>query len=332
MDRSGYRPHRSLLWPILLIGIGLLWLLNSLGTIAAISLPYLFHLWPLLLIFLGLDVLLGRRSHLVGAVLGVVAVVVLVTVAIAGPMIGLERNIQVKTEHFTAPLDGATAASIHLTFSDSPVEIGSLPDPGVLMDARLRYIGLINFKVSGTAKKTVRLSRSEADFLLFNPIYWDPGLNWQIDLAPNIPLDLVVDGGSGESRVDLSGLDISTLKASMGSGPSMFTAPAAGGKPANIVVRGGSGPMSWIIPGDAAVEMELDGGSGSIQIQLPDSPAVQLDVRDSGSGLVNFPGDWIQTASGQRQEGTWVTPNYAQAAQKIHIVITHVGSGGIHIG
>ena len=146
MDRSGYRPHRSLLWPILLIGIGLLWLLNSLGTIAAISLPYLFHLWPLLLIFLGLDVLLGRRSHLVGAVLGVVAVVVLVTVAIAGPMIGLERNIQVKTEHFTAPLDGATAASIHLTFSDSPVEIGSLPDPGVLMDARLRYIGLINFQ------------------------------------------------------------------------------------------------------------------------------------------------------------------------------------------
>jgi len=331
MDGRGYRPHRSLFWPILLIGIGLLWLLGNLGTIAAVNFPYLFRLWPLLLIFLGLDFLLGRRSHLVGVILGVVAVVVLVSLVVVAPSIGLERNVQVKTERFSAPLEDATAASIHLAFSDSAVEVGSLADPLQLIDARVRYIGSISFRVSGTEKKTVRLSRSEMDFLLFNPSYWDPGLNWEINLTPNIPLDLVVDGGSGKTRLDLSRLEITALKAFMASGPSEFTVPV-NGRPVQIVVRGESGPMTWVIPESASLEMELDGGSGSIDIQLPASPAVQLEIRASGSGPINFPSEWIQTASGRRQEGTWETPDYAQAARKIHIIITDAGSGSIHIG
>ncbi len=331
MNEQGYRPHRSLFWPILLIGIGVLWLFSSLGTIAAINYPYLFRLWPLLLVFIGLDILVGRRSHIIGAALGVIAVAILIAIVVFGPTLGLERNVQIKTDHFTAPIAEAKQASVLLVFSDSPVSVDALPDSTDLIDAKITYIGSMIFRASGTVKKSIRLARNEADFLLFNPIYWDPSLNWQIGLTPRIPIDLNVDGGSGDSRLDLSKLNLSSLKVAMGSGASSFTVPVSVSAPL-IQARGGSGGMNWLIPEGAAVELNLDGGSGGIDIHLPSAPAVRLEVRSSGSGGVSFPTGWMQIVSGRGDQGTWETPNYAQAAHKIHIVINHVGSGNIHIG
>ena len=50
-------------WPLLLIAIGVLFLLNSLGYID-LDFGELWRFWPVLLILIGLDLLLGRRSWL----------------------------------------------------------------------------------------------------------------------------------------------------------------------------------------------------------------------------------------------------------------------------
>ena len=52
-------PRPSLVWPIVLVSIGVLFLLNNLGILAEdIWLPLL-RLWPLVLILIGIEILVG---------------------------------------------------------------------------------------------------------------------------------------------------------------------------------------------------------------------------------------------------------------------------------
>lgn len=48
--------------PLLLIGVGIVFLLSNLGYIAPVSARAVLQLWPLLLILIGVDILLARRS------------------------------------------------------------------------------------------------------------------------------------------------------------------------------------------------------------------------------------------------------------------------------
>jgi len=74
--RGGYR---SLFWPIVLIGIGVVWLLGNLGILTGANLVVLFRLWPLVLIVVGAV----KREWL--AVTPVGSMLVVGAAAIAGP-------------------------------------------------------------------------------------------------------------------------------------------------------------------------------------------------------------------------------------------------------
>ena len=65
------RPrYRSFFWPMILIGVGLVWFLANINVIPNFNPLALFNLWPLLLIAIGLDLLFGRKSALVGLLIG----------------------------------------------------------------------------------------------------------------------------------------------------------------------------------------------------------------------------------------------------------------------
>jgi len=48
-------------WPLVLIGVGLMFLLGNYGLIQPVSFLSLLALWPVLLILLGLDIAFARR-------------------------------------------------------------------------------------------------------------------------------------------------------------------------------------------------------------------------------------------------------------------------------
>ena len=58
------RPYRrgSIVWPVVLICLGGVFLLTNLGVISGDVWPRMLQLWPLLLVAIGIDLLLGRRS------------------------------------------------------------------------------------------------------------------------------------------------------------------------------------------------------------------------------------------------------------------------------
>ncbi len=323
--------YRSLFWPVILIGGGVLWLLSNLGYLSFGQVIDLWRLWPVLLILAGIDLLFGRRIPLVGAFFGLVVIALVAYVLAFGMPVRVNATAQsqVTTETFTTPIDKATRADVTLDFWSDPVSIHALTDSQNVIDARITHTGTINFSGTGDTQKTIRLSHSDNHF---NIGWWfNPERRTDVGLTTRIPLDLRVDTGSGSSQMDLSALQLTSIILDSGSGSVDLTLPGSA-IAGETSINSGSGSVNVTIPQGASFNLETDSGSGSLHIHVPSGAALKIDARDDGSGSLNLPSGLAQTRSGSRDTGTWETSDYASAAQKVTITIASAGSGSISIG
>lgn len=326
--------HRSLFWPILLIGVGIVWLLVNFNVIAAVNFNSLLRLWPLILIVIGLDLLFGRHKPWSGALIGILTVGVVVVFLVFGPALGwtTANTGNAKVETFTTPLDKTTHANFVFYLSSQHVDLHALTNSTDLIHAEIGHTGIIDYTVSGTDTKTVQLSqRSDGsgwisfDFSMLN-------LKWDLGITSEIPVNLTMDGGSGSVNADLTGVKLQSLQASMGSGSSEFTLPASN-SPYQAHIKSGSGSVNITLPSRTNLTLETDSGSGSLNINLPANAAVRIEVSDTGSGSLNIPSDLIHAGGSFAAQGTgtWQTSNYDTAAYKILIKVANRGSGSVNI-
>jgi len=333
MDKP--RRYRSFFWPIVLIGVGAIWLLANLNIISIASLNSLLNLWPLILIVIGLNLLFGHQNPWAGAVIGALAVGAVIAILVFGPALGLPTSSATQTplvETFTTPLGNTTSANFVLDLSSEPSDIHALNNSTDLIDAQIgHWGGTIDYSVTGNEAKSVHISQ------ISNPTNWFrfdfsfTSLKWDIGLSPRVPIDLTMDGGSGSVTADLTGLELSSLQASMGSGSSKFTLPQSK-TVYQAKIDSGSGSVNISLPAATNLTLQLDSGSGSLNISLPAGAAVRVEVSDSGSGSLNLPGS-LQSTGGSNTSGTgnWQSAGYDTASSRILIQITSRGSGSINI-
>lgn len=83
-----YRP-RSIFWPLVLVAVGGVWLLTSLGVITAPNVWVLFKFWPVALIAIGLELLLRQRWPFIGNLLALATVTLAVVAVVFARPLGL---------------------------------------------------------------------------------------------------------------------------------------------------------------------------------------------------------------------------------------------------
>jgi hypothetical protein len=326
--------RRSIFWPVILISVGIIWLLGNAGVISATNLLVLFRLWPLFLIAIGLELLFGRSSRSLSALTGVGTVVLIIVLMIVGPSIGLVDDAEIVESTFSEPLDDAQSASITLDLSVGVANINALTDSTNLIEADLNHIGDIDFQVAGERSKIVSLSQSESrgisvwPFAPFFPGNDTAELRWDIGLSPNIPLELDVRGGVGETNVDLRSLQIDDLTVNVGVGEITLELPATD-EPYLADVNAGVGKVTINIEENASVELTIDGGVGEVTINIPDNAAVRVNA-DSGLGDVNVPRSFEQISGNDNDEGIWETEGFASAEHQITIKFAG-GIGNLNI-
>ena len=347
-DRKNNQPYRSFFWPLLLIGVGIVWLMANIGIIESFSLAFLFRLWPVVLIAIGLDFMFGRRSQILGALIGLGVVAFVVLLLVMAPNLDVDLGPELQTLNFSEPLDDATTARIDLDLTHYPVTIGVLEDSNALIVAELETLEDVSFNVQGANNKVVRL-KPRGETSVFD---WVGTLGkdarWEIGLSPQIPVDLRVDGGSGSVRLDLGSMILERFDIHGGSGSTRVTLPSstesyvvrldgssgsftvdiADGAEfdANIDVNSGSFKISFT--GTAQAELDIDGGSGSTTITVPEGAGVRLVVRDSGTGSVRVPGGYTLVSGGGDDDddtGTWESDN---DESEFNIEITYKGGSG----
>ncbi len=293
----------SLIGPLILITIGVLFLLANMGTLPFSFWEIAVRFWPLLLILVGLDIIIGRRSALGGLF------VVVLWVALIGGLIWLANTqgaaflpgTAAASEPLSQPLGDIRSASVVLNVGMADTKVNSLgSDSNDLMNGTFRHPeGTRIVKTYQVVGDEGRLALKEEGFNFF--LTTGSFSRWDIGLSPAVPLALTVDGGIGRSMLDLSALRVTSLSIDSGVGSIDVTAPKVG-----------------------FVTMRLNGGVGSARVVIPPGMPARIRV-DAGLGGIN-----VDQTRFPRFGRVYQSADFASATDKIDVDING-GVGGISI-
>jgi len=264
--------RRGVFWPLLLIALGLIFLLQNFGFISGVSWLAVASLWPLLLILIGLDIAFARRWPL--PTLAVEIAVIAAGLALVAYSPNLSPGVFVfgngngtgqndvalprGATQLNLTLNGGGIRSYHVSGGASQLVEAHSASP----DLRLRV------SEGSNGRADVRLDQVSNGF--FHPI--NEG-DVQIRLASDVPTSLTINVGAGEFDVDLSDVRVTDARVNVGASSMRFVLP----KPSR----------------DIAIRM--NGGASNIEIVVPDS--VEARIATTG-GLLSLRSDNTRLGSG----------------------------------
>jgi hypothetical protein len=326
-----YRP--SLFFPVMLITVGIVWLLVNSGTVAAESVYRLIPYWPVLLILIGLSILLERVWWPLTGIMWVAAAGAVIWLLVAAPaFLPAAPALEMKNETLSEAVGSADKADVHLDLSINPVRIFPLDNSSDLIAAEVYYLGNMNFQVSGTTQKSIRLEQTTGGFQSGPRFDWvaRPMPEWEIGLTQEIPLRLTVDASTGQTNVDLSTLQIESLKIDASTGRMNITLPQNNPK-FPFALDASTGGIEIRVLDGTSVDMDIKASTGRLLIDVPDGAGVQLEVIDDGPGGLRLPNDFRKIREGgDSGEGVWENDAYASAAAQIRIVVD-ISTGTVEI-
>jgi hypothetical protein len=297
MEEHTERPPRrrgSLVGPAILIGLGIIFLLNNFGWLSWSVWETILRLWPVLVIAGGLDLLIGRRSAW-GSVVALVLTLVVLAGALwlyeAGPLAPSAAT----REQVTQALEDASRARVEIAPAVGQLVIEALPESANLIEGYVELMSgerlVQDFSVRGDEARLVL--RSEGRRVVPTVGSWRQERTWDIALASGVPMDLEISMGVGQAVLDLSELTVTELYVDAGVGQTIVTLPAEG-----------------------RYEARIDSAIGELVINLPEGLEARIAV-DTGISARQFP-------SGYRRSGdVYVSPGYAGADNRVDLKLDH---------
>ncbi len=275
MNQATVHEHRhyrgGFVWPIILIGAGIVFLLNNMGRLDWSVWDTLFRLWPVLLIAIGLDILVGRRFPLGSLLLGLLLIAVLV-LAVQGalPQTVTANALTVdRTETLSEDLKGNTRANVEIRFGAGYLNVDALSEgspqlaQGSLDMSRNESL---NKSYSGTGGSGILRIESRGIWNL-GPGAWTTSnkKRWSVSLNRDIPLDLSIGTGAGQSNLDLTALNLTSFDLNGGVGQVTIKLPMHGRY--SVKIDGGVGQVVLMFPQGVAARVHVNTGLGGVKTQ-----------------------------------------------------------------
>lgn len=276
-----------MVWPLLLIVLGLVFLAANLGFIPGVRLVDVLALWPLLLVLIGLELALAHRHPLaaLASELGVLAFAAALVIlqpaypqwfSFIAPAPGGSTSVSV-------PRGSATALNFHLTGGAGTFTLhGGATD---LVNVTSDRSDLV-LHTSGTRTVTARVDESDE-----GPRFGGtPSAHVDARLASDVPVSVDVDAGAGEFTVDLSDVRATDARLNVGAASLRLVLPRPSGN----------------------VSVTVSAGASSVVIEIPDG--VEASVSTSGA-LMSVRSENPRVAGTQ-------TSAYASAADRVTVRVT----------
>ena len=295
--------NRGLLFPLVLIAIGVIILLANTGVLSPEALQRLGDLWPLLLVILGLRLILNHTLPRQQATLiGLVATGVIVIAAVLYAALAPTTPFGTRQFDSSERLGGLSAATLDVSYGAATIDVqaGSLGDS--MYQAHVDYPG-------GENPPTITLDHVSGtlqihDSANFSPFHLFGGNRRHVlvTLTDQVPWTIQVGGGAADLRLDLRHLKLTKVEVSGGANRLDAQLPSPKGT-ILIDVSGGASDVTLEAPAHAEWRVAVSGGVSAVTI--------------NGSSSGNLGGDF------QRQ-----SPEYDAATDRFDIEIS---GGASHV-
>lgn len=317
--------YRSGFWPVMFLGVGLIWLLGNLGYIPGFNLYALISLWPLLLVGLGLDLLIGRRSLLIGALIG------LAMLAVAAGMLLLRPDmlpqVELQSAEFSEPLGQTTSAEVFLELNGGQNQLTTLSEADNLFEASLIYLGTVDFSVTGDQAKQIALTSSEMPFApFFGPLLAEQKAD--IGLSNAVPVAITLENSDGDAQLELEDLQLAGLEFRMSGGNVTANLPATGENLRSDINQSG-GDLTIQPAAETTGDFRVVISGGNLIFDVPDQEDLRVEVLNHSGGEVDVPENFVQTQTGDGEEGVWESPGFAQGEHPIVITVDNISGGDV---
>jgi hypothetical protein len=256
------RPGRGVFWPLLLIALGLIFLLQNFGFISGVSWLAVASLWPLLLVLIGLDIAFARRWPLPTLAVEVAVITAGLALVAYSPNLspgvfvfgdgggGGETDVAVPrgdATQLSLTLNGGATRSYHVSGGATQLVEAHSANP----DLRVR--------TSGATRADVRLDQTSNGFL--RPV---SAGDVEIRLASDVPTSLTINLGAGEFDVDVSNVRVTDARVNIGASSMRFVLPKPSGDVA-IRMNGGASNLTLVVPEGVDARIVTTGGLLSLR-------------------------------------------------------------------
>lgn len=201
-----------------------------------------------------------------------------------------------RTETHNIPMDNSDELRVNLNIGAGELRVGSGADnlmEGRFVYNRLRLRPEISYDHTGFRS---HLSIREPQHVSASPRY-----SWDLRFNNSKPLDLQVNFGAGECRMDLGELTLRRVSVQMGVGELKMDLRGTPKQDYSVYVHGGVGEATIYLPETVGVEANVQGGIGDIH----------------ASGL-------------QKHDGRYVNDSYGHQNTTIHLDVQG-GIGSVHL-
>lgn len=295
---------------IILVGLGILFLLNTIGIVSGFNWHLLLRYWPIILIFIGLNIILKRS--IIWWLVPVLFIFCLIGLFIISDSPGYyhyeyeydfdppslfnrDKGIYRSDMKITEEINEMEA---NINFSAGKLVIDSVRDVENLYEARLRYnYGRPSFdfksgREEGKGYLTIKQPGNKANWVnISNPN------DWKLYLTPEIPIDIKLNAGAGDFKFNIEELKIRQLIINSG----------AGNLEADI-----NNYMRYLKINSAATKIELN---------LPEG----MDVKIKAEGLISK-NNFSEEGLTRIEDNIYQTSNYDNTDEKLNVEINSPAS------
>jgi hypothetical protein len=198
----------------------------------------------------------------------VMSVVVLVAGAVSVGACGTQGQGvgELQRESQAVDLENAQSVRTHLMMDAGELKVSGAAD--ALMEADFSYNVAdwkpeVDYDMSGdTGELSVEQGSAEG-FRLGG----EARNEWDLRFNDEVPTDLVVEMGAGESDLDLDSLALTGLDLQMGAGKTTVDLTGDYGRDVDASIEGGVGEATVLLPSEVGVRVRAEGGLGKINAE-----------------------------------------------------------------
>lgn len=257
--------RNRLIFPLILIAIGVIILLSNTGVLSQAALQRLGDLWPLLLVILGLQLVLNHTMPRQQAtIVGIAATAVIVIAAVVYAALAPATTYGTQQVDSSQPVNGLTSAALDVSYTGAVVEVQAANLGNTLYKAHIDYPGAENPPQFSIDRETGTVQIQEGSGFQFH-LFGGGQRHILVTLTTAIPWSVQVSGGAGDMRLDVRELQVSKIEISGGAHRIDAQLPSPKGTVA-VDISGGANDVTLRAPAGSQWRVSVSGGVSAVTI------------------------------------------------------------------